>query len=339
MYLDRIGDINETAKIKSFSVFNNWSRDVATFCLVVPTFKRATLLRFALRSILCQQNLLDYEILVVDDCPTRNDETETMMCSEFCQKNIAYYKNTKNLGQPGNWNKCIELSRSEWLIMLQDDDMLYPDFFSIIQKFMNLYGNQVGGYFPSVIQHEFVTDILPKREEQTITARIIKLEDFIQGNVLGAGALGMTFRRDIAIRIGGCNTNSGPAVDYDFYNRYVREMNVVKLYGYPLGVWRTLENVSLKQSTVLFCINWGDILKMDTLENCGLGWLKPLFKHYLKGFDEQHVRNWYMEMGKDKNTYTSQPCSVFDIFVYKIFRFFFAIKRRMRKGSQRIFIQ
>ena len=108
MYLGRLGDLGETAKIKSVSVFNNWSRDAATFCFVVPTFKRTELLRFALRSILHQQNLHDYEILVVDDYPTRNDETETMMRNEFCLKDIAYYKNSQNLGQPGNWNKCIE---------------------------------------------------------------------------------------------------------------------------------------------------------------------------------------------------------------------------------------
>lgn len=337
-YLNRQGDLNETARIKSIPLIYNWSEEAPNYCFVLPTYKRADLLKYAIQSILNQKGLEDYEILVVDDCPDRNDETERLMMSDFNLQNIAYYKHEKNLGQPGNWNKCFELSRTEWLIMLHDDDMLFPDFFCVLKQLQILYGNSVGGFFPAVQTHSFNDGVLPKRTQSpVIECKIIKERDFIQGNVIGTGALGMTLKRKKVLEMGGVNIHCGPAVDYDFYNRFARVTDIVKLYGYPLGVWRFLDNVTQKVSSVLCCVDLGDVLKMDTLEDCGLGWTKPLFKHYIKGFDEQHIRNWYREMGRD--TYepgTLRPCSLFDKIVYKAYRLYFAINRRLRRGSKRI---
>ena len=339
-YLNKQGDLLETAKMKSICVFNNWEEPKPKFGFVIPTYKRASLLRFAIGSILNQEKVRDYEILVADDNQERDDDTERMMKSEFCIDKIAYYKNSINLGQAGNWNKCFELSRAEWIIMLHDDDMLFPDFFVNLNRLIQLYeGENYGGFFPANISHSFENDELPVRKQQSMICRVIKLADFIQGNVIGTGALGMTLRREKVLEIGGVCCDCGPAVDYDFYNRFAKVSDIVKMYGYPLGVWRFLDNVSQKVSSVLSCVDRGDVLKMDTLESCGLNWYKPLFKHYIKGFDDQHIRNWYREMGKEIESSTLRPCSTFDTIVYKVFRIFFAVKRRMRKGCQKIVIK
>ena len=34
---------------------------------------------------------------------------------------MKYYKNEKNIGMYGNWNRCIELSNGEYLTILNDD--------------------------------------------------------------------------------------------------------------------------------------------------------------------------------------------------------------------------
>lgn len=336
-YLNRKGDLREVAKIPSVSIINNWEDRIPKFGFVVPTYKRAHLLKHAINSILDQTNLSDYELLVVDDCPERNDETEQLMLSSYNKKGIAYYKHSKNLGQAGNWNKCFELSRAEWIIMLHDDDMLFPDFFVILKQLLNLYENEnIGGFFPANICSSFSDGILPERKmTPIIQCRIIKLEDFVQGNVIGTGALGMTLKREYVLKMGGVNNNCGPAVDYDFYNRFVKEVDVVKMYGYPLGVWRFLENVTQKVSSLLCCVDWGDVLKSDTLEYCGLFWTWPLYRHYLKGFDEQHIRNWYREMGRTEyEPGTLRPCSSFDKLVYKSYRLYFALRRRLRAGGR-----
>lgn len=336
-YLNRRGDIAETAMVESICLFNNWTEIPPKFCFVVPTYMRAKLLGYALNSILSLQGLSDYEVLVSDDNPERKDDTEMLMLSTYNYPGIAYYKNSSNLGQPGNWNKCILLSRAEWIIMLQDDDMLYPDFFLTLQKAMSLYGKNVGGYFPGVLQHSFVDDTMPYRTQIGIHTRVIKLFDFLQGNVMGAGALGMTLNRDLVLKIGGVNINAGPAVDYDFYNRFARVTDFVKLYGRPLGVWRTMVNVSQKEETVFFCLKWGDIMMMDILESMKWMWLRPFYHGYMRAYDQQHFANWCREMGKDLTADSRlQSVSFTDKVIYLMFRLYFKLNRRMRSESHMI---
>lgn len=333
-YLIRQGDILETAQVDSVCIFNNWMQDKPKFCFVVPTYKRSKLLNYALLSILSLKGLSDYEILVIDDFPERNDETECLMSQKYDLPQLAYYKNTKNLGQPGNWNKCFLLSRAEWIIMLQDDDMLYSDFFITLRKAMNLYGKNVGGYFPGVLRHTFSDGTMPVQPQGRITAKVIKLCDFLQGNVMGAGALGMTLQRDLVMNIGGVNINAGPAVDYDFYNRFARVTDLVKLYGRPLGVWRTMVNVSQKEETVFFCLNWGNQIMMDTLECLHLSWLRLFYKKYLMAYGLQHYLNWCKEMNQEISflPMIDRPSKI-DKWFYIVFRIFFVVRRRIRAGK------
>lgn len=333
-YLNRRGDLEETAKVESVCVFRNWQNFAPKFGFIVPTYKRADLLQYALNSILQQESSESYEILVVDDNPERGDVTEQLMVLRYNLPGIAYYKNSKNLKQEGNWNKLFELSRSEWLIMLHDDDMLYSDYMRALLRCMSLYPESIGGFFPCFIPHKFDDGTFPDRIQCKINGRIIKKIDFLQGCILGA-PLGMCVKRDLVIQLGGVNIHSGVAVDYDFFNRLVKATDVVKMYDYPLGVWRIMDNVSQKVETPLSCIQWGDILKMDTLEDCGLNWLKPLYRYYIKGFDHQHICNWYLEMEKGDPDIDKLPkASKLDKIVFKVFRHFFSINRHLFRNQQ-----
>lgn len=335
-YLNRKGDLDEIAQIPSINLFNNWTGNPPRFCFIVPTYKRADLLRFALDSILQQVTSESYEILVVDDNPERGDGTERLMMERFNVPGVAYYKNSVNLRQEGNWNKLFQLARTDWLIMLHDDDMLYPDYMKYMLQCMDLYPQGIGGFFPAFIGKGFENGNIPIRVRKDIQARIIKEVDFLQGCILGA-PLGMCVRRDLVCQLGGVNKNSSVAVDYDFFNRLVKLTDVVKMYDYPLGVWRIMDNVSQKESTVLYCIQWGDVLKMETLEDCALSWLKPLYKHYLRGFDEQHLRSWYKEMGKNVGDIAIlRSCTTFDKMVYRGYLLYFKMRRRFRRRNKRI---
>lgn len=337
-YLDRMGDMEEIRKIPSVNIFNNWTEEIPKFCFIVPTYKRADLLRYALDSILAQETDVRFEILVVDDNPERGDETEQMMQIRYNCSGVSYYKNSKNHRQEDNWNKLFLLARAEWLIMLHDDDMLYPDYMKYLLKCMSLYSDQIGGYFPSFLEKNFTDGCLGSREKCPIQARVIKEVDFMQGCILGA-PVGMCVRRELVNRLGGVNKNSSVAVDYDFYNRLVRVADVVKMYGYPTGVWRVMNtvNVSQHKETVQFCIEWGDVLKLETLEDCGLGWLRPLFLCYLRAFDRQHMESWFRQMGKGTPSEGDlRECSLGDKIVYKLFRIGFSINRRLRIGNKTI---
>lgn len=337
--LSRKGDLEMIAQNHSISIINNWSNNIPKFCFIIPTYRRANLLKFALDSILAIKKSPEYEILVVDDNPKRNDETEKLMLERYNIPGMAYFKNSSNLKQEGNWNKLFALSRAEWLIMLHDDDMLYSDYFTCLHKVMKTFGTNYGGFFPMFIGHEFSDNLLPSRKKCKIKARVVKEIDFLQGCILGA-PVGMCLKRSVVTAIGGVSNNSGVAVDYDFYNRLVRVTDVVKMYGYPTGVWRMMTNVSQNKSTVLACVEYGDVLKRETLKDLKLSFLSSIYECYIRAFDRQHVQSWFAEMKKGQPSEKDlKECSFMDICVYKMIRTFLTILRHIRLQNKTISIK
>lgn len=56
------------------------------------------------------------------------------MILPFHSEKIVYYRNEKNLGLFGNWNRCVKLANSEWITFLHSDDMLCEDFLRTMCK-------------------------------------------------------------------------------------------------------------------------------------------------------------------------------------------------------------
>lgn len=93
--------------------------------ICVPTYNGKKYLRECLDSII-SQTFSKLEILIVDDCST--DETVTIANSYANQdRRIRLVRNENNLGLVGNWNRCIELARGEWIKFVFQDDFLEPD--------------------------------------------------------------------------------------------------------------------------------------------------------------------------------------------------------------------
>ena len=93
----------------------------------IPTYRRPQLLAQALQSALEQTAPPEaYDILVVDNDPAANTETERMMGKMRDIPNLRYVKNEQNVGGYGNWNRAFAMARTEWVCLLHDDDLLLP---------------------------------------------------------------------------------------------------------------------------------------------------------------------------------------------------------------------
>jgi len=93
--------------------------------LCIPTYQRPAQLREALESCLAQ-TYRSIEILISDD--SENDETERMLQTHFAGVgNLRYVHNRPSRGQAGNINILFEISTGERLLLLHDDDLLFPD--------------------------------------------------------------------------------------------------------------------------------------------------------------------------------------------------------------------
>jgi len=90
----------------------------------VPMFNGAPYLSGCLDSILTQ-TLHDWELLLVDD--SSHDATFEI-ARDYARRDprIQAVRNPRNLGLVGNWNRCMELARGEWIKFVFQDDLIRP---------------------------------------------------------------------------------------------------------------------------------------------------------------------------------------------------------------------
>lgn len=126
------------------------------FCIGIPTYNRKQLLKQCLLSIL-KQTFTDFEVLV------GNDYTQEPLSCDLLgmeDSRIRVVNHTCNLGEVGNMNALLQMSRSRYFIWQFDDDLYAPDFlesvYSVINQFRQpqcvytSYGYVWGETFPKV---------------------------------------------------------------------------------------------------------------------------------------------------------------------------------------------
>src|ERR1700751_3211635 len=96
----------------------------ATVIVGIPTYNRANLLEGALDSVLAQ-TYQHFRILISDNAST--DQTAGLVAS-YRDPRIEYLRNDRNVGVIGNFNHLIQLADTDFLMLLSDDDRVYPDY-------------------------------------------------------------------------------------------------------------------------------------------------------------------------------------------------------------------
>lgn len=88
----------------------------------------------ALRSVLDQDPGPDrMQILIVDDCSPGSSLAESIG-QRLSPGRIEFFRNERNLGLAGNWNRCIALARGRWIHLLHQDDLLGPGFYERLER-------------------------------------------------------------------------------------------------------------------------------------------------------------------------------------------------------------
>ena len=91
-------------------------------------------LREAISSIL-NQTYVDYEFIILNDSPD-NLELDNLV-QEFNDKRIKYIKNKQNIGITPSRNRLIELSKGEYLAVMDHDDVSLPERFARQVEFLD----------------------------------------------------------------------------------------------------------------------------------------------------------------------------------------------------------
>lgn len=87
--------------------------------ICIPTYKQVEYLRKTLNSVL-SQTFDDYEIVVADDSP--DDSVRELVDTFDFGGRLKYYKNSRQLGSPANWNEAVHKSSGEYIKILHHDD-------------------------------------------------------------------------------------------------------------------------------------------------------------------------------------------------------------------------
>lgn len=96
----------------------------AIVTIAIPVYERCDFFREALESALNQT--MPVGILVVDNASTKFDFQAVI--AEYDASRIRYHRNQANSGPHGNFNQCLKLCPTPYVLILHDDDVLELDY-------------------------------------------------------------------------------------------------------------------------------------------------------------------------------------------------------------------
>ena len=89
--------------------------------IAIPTYRRQHYIGQAIEAALAQ-TYSPVEVIVVDDASPEED----FAAVRAFEGRVKVFRNEKNLGMAGNYNRCIELASGELLLITHSDDALEP---------------------------------------------------------------------------------------------------------------------------------------------------------------------------------------------------------------------
>lgn len=230
----------ENNDVESYLFYGKHNRN-AELTIVMPVYKRTTFIRMAIDSALHQKTSHTYEILIVDNTVENDDIFEII--KSYDDPKIVYYRNEKNLGMFGNWNRCIELSKTVWITMLHDDDMLVDTY---VEEMLNRAGRLLDCSCLGALHDEIDENNHVIRSVYS-SGRIVRQSDLsFYVTIVPVPIMGVMFKKKAAIEVGGFNSEFYPAADAQFLCKLQYYIHNIYLYQKKLVHYRIAENESMK---------------------------------------------------------------------------------------------
>lgn len=150
------------------------------FSIVIPTRQRHETLPFAIKTVL-QQDFLDYEVIISDNCSTR--ETRDVVLS-FNNPKLKYVRSEIPLAMSDNWELAVSQAEGQYIIVFGDDDGLVNGalsyLYKVIQKtnFDLIRWERIYYCWPNVEPKEFANCLtIPLHDNQNV---VLKGKDIIK---------------------------------------------------------------------------------------------------------------------------------------------------------------
>lgn len=249
--------------------------------IAIPQYRRPAMLREALRSALTQDTPELFEVLVVDDDPdpTRAGEIDRII-DDFADQRLRLFRNTRNLGVYGNWSKCLQLARGRWVTLMDNDDLMSPDF---LQRCLDVVGSRpdaklVGCRYAiqdervahddkqhAKLGHQWKNMLLYRRH--SARCRRLRIADVFVDYPF-AGVTGVMMERHAALSLGGFYPGYWPSSDAIFVVRFVKQ-HPSYLIRRPLVTSRIFDNDASRESAIAGFIRYGLRLRAELIPLIG----------------------------------------------------------------------
>jgi glycosyltransferase involved in cell wall biosynthesis len=152
-----------------------------TVSICVPSYNAAKYLPAAIESALAQ-SYEDFELVVLDNAST--DDTREV-CQRFRDPRFRYeYEGTP--GQSVAWNRCVELARGKYVILLHADDELESRFLARAVEVLD--SNEDVGMVSCAVQH-IDENGAPLERQQLLDADLVDRDDAILRRLLLEGCV------------------------------------------------------------------------------------------------------------------------------------------------------
>lgn len=267
-------NFEKTKDIKSELVYGTLLQD-ADFTVAIPVYGVSQTLSDTLKNVAeLRKNSLNVQIIISDNKPDDDIGKLIHLIENAKLENVALYTTNKSLGQYGNFNRCIELTRTNYLAMLHDDDLLVPNYYDLVERILPYLKEH-----PNIglIQGKRINFITSPKLEETKKLRLYKVKRYYVTYVGYSAAeipsCGMIFNKSAAILSGGFNDDYPASGD-----AFLATQMAVKGYSYyksrdVFGYYRIGNNISI---TSKICKEFivedrkfeEDWAKTGLLENC-----------------------------------------------------------------------
>lgn len=279
-FRDALGD---RADVGSVVKVEGGDRTPPFVTIAITTYKRRDLLREAVCSALDQHFDRPVEIAVFDNDPDSTGAAALLEhMPELAERNFRYVVNADNLGVFGNFNRCITMARAPWLTILQDDDLLDPNYLRLMFDEIDAHPTTDGivclkRFFGGRDDSEAPAPVAPMRlsglpgslgsragrralarrvtdrlfaesSYRGRTSRRIAPRKFFWGAVLGNGS-GFLFQVDAAKKIGGFYPEEYPSADIWFFVRLAKIGHLRQHRAIAASIRKTEGNITVRTVT------------------------------------------------------------------------------------------
>ncbi len=177
----------------------------------IPAFNRPGLLAETLASIAAQVTSAHYEVIVCDD--GAQPETAAIV-ARFRADRFFYHRNVPTLGAIGNWNEVMRRARAPWVMVLHEDDTLYPWYLATVLPRLR---DDLAAVCTRTVSGEVPPDLPTPAAPADAKRRTYVPRYFLKSSMTPFP--GVLVRRELALRLGGFPERAGPIADYGFWYR------------------------------------------------------------------------------------------------------------------------